>query len=398
MHTIPSLYFLVYFCLLIIILIFCSSFLLIVFAESPSFVRQEIPDDLNDFKTVAPSTPVGYRDANPDCEEKSIASSDIKSISYISNGKFLNATIWLNSPYNSDIPWEKLVYGMYLDVDSVYEAGIDYIYNIYLNSQNKTWNQEFVELSVPAAKFTNIKSDLGNFSGKTYIDFSLDLKALNYPSQYKIFFASGANFINYNNTSCKLVDTTNFVSIPPPEFNINSSPNILELRPGEEKYIQLKIQSKTNLDSDITLSSIQLDKLKIKFTTDQINVPPFSTAISNVRVYALPNAQPGSFSIPISTDINFPKTTNVILGGKVSFENIITPILSKESYYTITILPKLTFSEYLNLVVNSWITPISGLWSFLAGVAAVIAPLIIRLYRKRDTITVTEKSDSKTKV
>jgi hypothetical protein len=112
----------------------------------------------------------------------------------------------------------------------------------------------------------------------------------------------------------------------------------------------------------------------------------------------LPNAQPGSFSIPISTDINFPKTTNVILGGKVSFENIITPILSKESYYTITILPKLTFSEYLNLVVNSWITPISGLWSFLAGVAAVIAPLIIRLYRKRDTITVTEKSDSKTKV
>src|SRR5687768_16071322 len=103
MHTILSLYFLLYFCLLITILIFCSSFLLTVFAESPSFVRQEIRDDLDDFKTINQNTS-RYIDSDVNCENKPIVdSADIKSISYISNCKFLNATIWLNSTINSEI-------------------------------------------------------------------------------------------------------------------------------------------------------------------------------------------------------------------------------------------------------------------------------------------------------
>jgi hypothetical protein len=179
MHTIPTLHFLLYFCPLITILFFCSSFLFIVFAESPSFIRQEIRDDLNDFKTINQYNS-GYIDADSNCERKPIVdSADIKSISYISNGKFLNATIWLNSTINSEILWEKLVYGMYIDIDSVYESGIDYIYNIYLNTENKTWAKEFVELSPPAAKITNIESNISDFSGKTYIDFSLNLETLN---------------------------------------------------------------------------------------------------------------------------------------------------------------------------------------------------------------------------
>jgi hypothetical protein len=35
------------------------------------------------------------------------------------------------------------------------------------------------------------------------------------------------------------------------------------------------------------------------------------------------------------------------------------------------------------MFVNTWITPITGVWTFLAGVGAVIAPLIISIYRKR---------------
>ena len=45
-------------------------------------------------------------------------------------------------------------------------------------------------------------------------------------------------------------------------------------------------------------------------------------------------------------------------------------------------LPPYTMQEQLNNFVNSWITPVNGLWSFLAGIAAVITPLIIRRKQK----------------
>jgi len=42
-----------------------------------------------------------------------------------------------------------------------------------------------------------------------------------------------------------------------------------------------------------------------------------------------------------------------------------------------------TVDQNLHNFVNSWITPISGMWTFLAGVAAVIGPLIIRRRQKK---------------
>ena len=46
-------------------------------------------------------------------------------------------------------------------------------------------------------------------------------------------------------------------------------------------------------------------------------------------------------------------------------------------------MPTYTAEETLHNFVNSWVTPISGMWSFLAGVAVVISPLIIRRRQKK---------------
>lgn len=363
-----------------------------VLGQSPSFVRQEFRDDDRDFKSYDEKTNA-FRNADSGCLMGLLDSLDIKSVSYISDGKFLNATLWLYSEYVPKMTWEKLVYGMYVDVDSVYESGVDYIYNIYLNTKNNTWSSELVESSVPAAKITNLKKP--TFTGDGYVDFSLDLKSLNYPSQYKVFFATGANFMNIN-ILCELVDVTNFVSIPPPVLNVTTSPSILELRPGEERYVQIKLQSETKLDSMVALNLTKHEKLQMNFSTNRLSMLPFSTATSTLKIHALPNAQPESFSVPIFVNIDFPNATVATLGGKVSFENTVTPKLSNVVYYTVTILPELGFSDNLNLFVNSWITPLSGLWSFLAGVGAVMAPLVIRIYTKRKKVHA-EESDVKTK-
>jgi hypothetical protein len=55
----------------------------------------------------------------------------------------------------------------------------------------------------------------------------------------------------------------------------------------------------------------------------------------------------------------------------------------ESSNLTLTVLPPYTDAEKLSNFTNTWITPIQGIWTFLAGVGAVIAPLIINLYRKK---------------
>ena len=54
------------------------------------------------------------------------------------------------------------------------------------------------------------------------------------------------------------------------------------------------------------------------------------------------------------------------------------------SNLTLTVLPPYTPGELVNNFVNTWITPISGMWSFFAGVAAVLTPAIIKFYRKKN--------------
>jgi hypothetical protein len=50
---------------------------------------------------------------------------------------------------------------------------------------------------------------------------------------------------------------------------------------------------------------------------------------------------------------------------------------------TLSILPPPTIPEQLNNFVRDWISPISGLWSFLAGVAVIVGPFAIRRYSRK---------------
>jgi hypothetical protein len=365
-----------------------------VFAESPSFVRQEIKDildDDDDFITYNESSSE-YNKADTNCTQQSIKPTDIKSVSYNSDGKTLDATIWLNSSFiespdqdQSEIHWKHLVYSMYVDIDSAYDLGVDYIINILWSEDNKTWTKEVIESSPPAAKFVSTKSNLTGFFDKSYVMLSLDLNMVNYPTQYKVFFVTGANFTKEHepNAECSIVDVSNLVSVPPPEFEIFTSPTLLELRPGEQKNVQLKIQSKTNLNSNIALFTEGNENVQADFTTNQTFMSPSSIAISTLKITATQDAKPQSFSIPLSMHVTFPKIFEVTLGGKLNFENAISPMLQKKSYFTITILPELTWPEHMENFAK-WLSPINSVWTFITAVGAVMVPIIIRMYKKKE--------------
>jgi hypothetical protein len=69
-----------------------------IFAELPSFNRQEVEDENNDLRG---STGGAYKNLSSECINGNADFLDITSLSYISDGKKLNATLWLAKPFDS---------------------------------------------------------------------------------------------------------------------------------------------------------------------------------------------------------------------------------------------------------------------------------------------------------
>ena len=107
--------------------------------------------------------------------------------------------------------------------------------------------------------------------------------------------------------TCDFVDLTNFAIVPPPQFQISSSPNLLELRAGEEKTIQLRIKSEANINSYALISTDVIENdIQSKFTSDQISIPPFRNGPTSLRIMALENATIKPYTLPIFVNISFP--------------------------------------------------------------------------------------------
>ncbi len=98
--------------------------------------------------------------------------------------------------------------------------------------------------------------------------------------------------------------------------------------------------------------------------------------------YTLPIV--ANFSIPTEAKSITSTQANTLTTQSASGSNTFT---DQSSILTVIVQPPFTIPEQLSNFVTSWITPISGLWSFLAGVAAVTAPLIIRSKTKKSKET-----------
>jgi hypothetical protein len=215
--------------------------------------------------------------------------------------------------------------------------------------------------------------------------FYFNLNKVNFPQQYKAVFYITDYFVKAH-IFCRLVDITNWIIIPPPEFSMSITPNsAIVLRPGEEKDVELVIKGNTHLPSEASLieytNKTNNKDLNLTFIPNKVSISPFSGGVSTLHIKALDNAKPVSYLLPIVANISFPNT--ITNRGGETFSNSKRESLSQTSNLTLTVLPAYTTGERLNNFVSTWITPITGLWTFLAGVGAVIAPLLISVYRKK---------------
>jgi hypothetical protein len=292
--------------------------------------------------------------------------------------------------------WQETTFTMALDISSVHDSGTDYRLLLKRNITNLnqfTWEKEFQEIS--AFNKYNLLEEYPykDIIASDQIPFSLDLKSINFPETYKLIFFI-TNYYIYNHQLCRLIDTTNWVLIPPPEFNTSFTPPSAELRPGDEENIEVKINGNSNVESHISFDIDHKydEMIDTKFVSQKTTVPRNGEGTSTLKIEIPENLTVQDtipLSLPIYTNISFP---NLISnrGGDIFYNNK-TISLNDSATISVSVLPPYTWEEKLNNFTSSYITPLSVLWTFIIGVATVTVPLIVKLYRRKENRLNNEK-------
>jgi hypothetical protein len=415
----------------LIFMIIVSAFLLnTTFALSPSFPRQKLVDH-SDWKLIYPQgnltiiqTPFGNRTLElsnnaTECllnHDQYYHPSGIDGVTYLSDGRTLNATLWLSDvfkesplitnkivPDSGEIPY-LTVYGMSLAIHTTDNSPItDYTLYLMRHATSRVWEISLIEHS--PSDYTRIaynstiksaayRSIFGN--GSTgYVNLSFDLARLNYPNQYDLFFYAQDNFIE-NGRLCRLVDITQRIFVPPPEFVISTNPSSLILRPGEAKNIVLQLKSNTRMSSLINFSAPQTNGLQFNFSPNETFYSISGNATSLLHVKALDNDTAGVHLLPLFANESFPKILEDI--APAPFKASDRAVFRGHSGFlqTVTVLPIIishppTFSELISTAWDQFTGFFKGssedIGKIILGAfaSAIVAWVIKRFSKKRKT-------------
>ena len=113
--------------------------------------------------------------------------------------------------------------------------------------QQPKWRQDLYEISLDGTskkKDTKIYHEFPD--GKEYLDFSIDLNNVSNPQNYNILSYIVDSYVK-NGRYCRMVDLTDWILIPPPDFSIKISPTSLEMRPGDDENVLVFIKGYVNV-------------------------------------------------------------------------------------------------------------------------------------------------------
>jgi hypothetical protein len=167
-------------------------------------------------------------------------------------------------------------------------------------------------------------------------------------------------------------------------------PHSVDLRPNEERPINLRVNSTTGYEPHINLLAKNTTKIKLYFDSNDFKIPPFGTTIIPFKVKASSDATPSVIDIPIFVYSSIPpkvvytinaKSTRSADSGSFTPKGIET--VKQTSILTVEVKSPYTPLEQLGQLNESVISPISGVWTFLIGILTLGIPLAIRTYNNR---------------
>ena len=388
------------------------------FALSPSFPRQYIGEppyaDWQAYALTSRANCSAVADIN---------FPQIEAITYVSDGRFLNATLWLDGPFNERIPVDNnfLIqmggYFMAVKVVSTYRSeGFDYMLTVDSGSHTTRWIRDLKELSSndsrsledpdinPIGFFDNSPGNPAlREKGKGHVNLSLDLEKINFPQQYIVLFGTTFGRIDLLRGGCIFADLADTVAYaPPPEFAALILPNPVIMRADEEKTITLTVNSSISVPSSL-IANLSLNasapkglELSVVPNEQPMNLPGITTSYVTARAQTNPPSGQ-SHVVSVMAEISFPKI-HLALGGLIpagvpagllgiggnatNQDPIVTATINPMYNFKVDVLPSLTFEERFADFWTVWgplITFIGG------GFAAGGAKLFFDKIKKSDT-------------
>jgi hypothetical protein len=359
-----------------------------VLADSPSFSRQEVGDDERDGINI--NGLAGMQTAD-DYKDPLDNSTDILKITYLSDAKNLNASLWLGGNFTKDPAAkgaEAVVYGMLVDVDSNPRTGfqgVDYQLEVQWMNSSKIWNMFLGEypsvdnasLRDPAEylKILDIKQNYTDFfvDNKPYITLSLPLDDVAFPSKFKAMYYG----IVIYDSSNMVVDLGSWIDIPPADLTISTLPNPVVIRQGEQKNIAVQLKSNDGVISNVA-SFLPIENYsKIDMQSNNVDEPEGAAGgSSGGEPQSSSNMGPTTFITRVASDAEIGEYTIPILVN-ISTGSVFPSEFLRLSNFTFSVPTKgniLTVAN-LSMTVTEPVTTqeqIKEFWGAYGGIITLV--------------------------
>jgi hypothetical protein len=362
---------------MLLLLLISNSLFHKAFAASPAF-DQVFFEDKERFHWVQT---YGKSDANL---KSSYA--DILAVDYHSDGKTLDATLWLASnSKNASIysqPLKHIRYGMLIAIVSLPQnSGYNGAnYDFYIEAVNGKWSQYLYQLSSTGthslidSKINYTESFGGPTIGPGYVKLRLDLDSIHSPGSYGLSFYTAESF-----KSNEVRDFTRWVAVPLAAIAVLTSPKNIVIRQGEQQLIPTEI--KTPLSNNVT--SIKFDNGAyyssngLSVSTEKIQPPLFKVKVSPqtpVGVYTIPFVASLSITTTSSKLAMFNNTVTAFGDPEfqVSKKYPTTGYITSMANLTINVIPPLTVHETFTAFWVTYGTPIVILAGGAVGASTTV--------------------------
>lgn|GEM_PF-3373469 len=305
--------------------------------------------------------------------------SDIISANVVIGENFINSTLWFSNPFFVNYP--ENVVGVTYSMTIVDNSEVSLpLYTLAVSwSQSYGWQKTLYQhslsnnISRPLIPNTYYSSNLyGNISSIEngeefgYVDIILDkTHKISLPKDYNILFHS----LIFDYELCYKLDLFDKIfEIPYLESFLNSSEKI-EMRPGEEKIFEIRVQSTPGSKPVINFLDVNHSTdLYLHFPQSQVQSNSDGIAFTLAKLKISPNIDHHLYTIPIHYNVTgksfvayplmFKNTRIIQIGETEPRENL--------DYLTINILPALTIPEHID-----------NLWKIYGGIISLIVTSIL---------------------
>jgi len=315
---------------------------------------------------------------------------DIIEVTYFTNGRTLNSTIWLLFPFRElPVGYSIFNYGMLIDSDfdeDTGAGGIDYQLEIRWNNETNTWTRVLTEWSSAAVggRILEESKNFTRFSGDQlfYVSIPIELEDISNPNKFRaVYYAESKR-----EASPLVSDFTKWINVPPQELQVATYPQSIELRQGETKTVELTINSTSGLEPDVSLySENQGTDPVLYFSAKKLKIPSNGFASIPLTVSTSDNTKIAPHTIFIFANSSYPAFEFVKVNATTHDSEIPFKIQGDDKMVKTSLL--IDVKEPLSLTdkISEFWNKLGELLLFLYGVVAGLSPMIFNAIRKKLT-------------